>query len=182
MNLISHEAAYSLYPRGTFKERRSLAFSREGSSEDSAKAGRDKYVARGWNLVETSTQDEINDPTATFSAGSRYVGDSKCWTIPILPKLQLPQDYIETNSWNLLYDEANNAKISFTILTASTLLRYNYLVKDVPLQRYILSVLFEEEEYNEEDEDRDGYVFSPLLNNGPLLKNVYILDTWMISL
>lgn len=141
MNLISHEKAYSLYPRGTFNERRSLIFHREGSSEEAAKVAREKYVARGWSMVEGLPQDEAMDPTLAFSAGSRYIGDSKCWTIPILPKLRLPEGYIEINSWNLLYDKANDAEMLFTILFSPTL-RYSYLVKDVPLQRYILPALF----------------------------------------
>jgi hypothetical protein len=141
MNLISHEKAYSLYPRGTFKERRALAVYREGTNEEAAKIARDKYVARGWTLVKALTQDEMADPTSAFSPGSRYVGDSKCWTIPILPKLDLPEGYIEMNSWKLRYDEDNQAETSYTVLTASAL-RYNYLVKDRALPRYILPTLF----------------------------------------
>lgn len=141
MNLISHEKAYSLYPRGTFKERRSLAVYRDGTNEEAAKIARDKYVARGWTLVGALTRDEMEDPTSTFSAGGRYVGDSKCWTIPILPKLELPEGYIEMNSWNLRYDTDNHAEMSYTVLTTPSL-RYNYLVKDVPLQRFILPTLF----------------------------------------
>jgi len=145
MNLISHEKAYSLFPRGTFGERRSLILHREGSGGVAAEAARNKYVARGWEMVGELTQDEIADPTSAFSAGSRYVGDAKCWTIPILPKLQLPEGYIETNSWNLLYNRAGDIEMGFTSLIAPTL-RYRYLVKDVPLQRYILPALFKDED------------------------------------
>lgn len=141
MNLITHDKAYSLYPLGTFKEHRSLALYREDTNEEAARIARDKYVARGWTLVEALTQDEMADPTSAFSPGSRFVGDSKCWTIPILPKLDLPEGYIEMNSWDLQYDSANHAEMAYTVLTAPTL-RYNYLVKDVPLQRYILPTLF----------------------------------------
>ena len=140
MNLISHEKAYSLYPRGTFKERRSLVHSKEGVGEEAAKVARDKYVARGWEMVETLMEDEIMDPTSAFAAGSRYVGDSKCWTVPIFPKLQLREGYIETNSWDQVYNEDNDPEILFTILMAPTL-RYCYLVKDPPLERYILRTL-----------------------------------------
>jgi hypothetical protein len=142
MNLITHEKAYSLYPQGTFKERRSLAVYRDGTHEESAKIAREKYVARGWSLVEALTQDEIADPASAFFSGGRYVGDSKCWTIPILPKLPLRQGFIEINSWNLRYNSTNlHAETTYTVLTAPTL-RFNYLVKDAPLQRYILQTLF----------------------------------------
>jgi len=90
-----------LFAQGTFKERHSLVYSKEGVGEEVAKVARDKYVARGWEMVKTLTEDEIIDPTSAFDAGSHYVGDSKCWTIPIFPKLQLPEGYIETNSWKV---------------------------------------------------------------------------------
>lgn len=145
MNLITHEKAYSLYPRGTFKERRSLAVYQEKNAEaiykKATKIARDKYVARGWTLVEALTRDEMADPTSAFFPGSRYVGDSKCWTIPILPKLDRPEDYIEMNSWNLQYKSLNHAEMSYKVLAASSL-RYNYLVKDQHLMRYILPILF----------------------------------------
>ena len=69
MNLISHEKAYSLYPRGTFKERRSFAFQREGLSEEAAQVAREKYIARGWNMVQSLTSDDIVDRTSAFSFG-----------------------------------------------------------------------------------------------------------------
>ncbi|KAF8802204.1 hypothetical protein BYT27DRAFT_7197291 [Phlegmacium glaucopus] len=140
MNLISHEKAYSLYPQGTFRDRRSLIVYGEGSSRQTEEFARGKYAARGWKLVEELTKDGIVHPTSEFSTRSRYVGDSKCWTIPILPRLQLPEGYIETNSWYLLYDEAGCANMEFRNLIAPTL-RYSYLVKDIPLQRYILPAL-----------------------------------------
>ena len=157
MNLITHEKAYSLYPRGTFKERRSLALYREDTNEEAAEIARDKYVARGWTLVEALTQDEMADPTSAFSWGSRFVGDSKCWTIPILPKIDLPESYIEANSWNLQYNSVNHAEMAYTVLTAPTL-RYNYLVKDIPLQRFILRLILSS------FKSKELYVFDPPLS------------------
>lgn len=61
--------------------------------------------------------DEIEDSTSVFSAGSRYVGDLKCWTIPILP-IQLPEGYIETNSW------------TYSTMTRPTTLEFLYLCSD----------------------------------------------------
>ena len=72
MNLISHEKAYSLYPRGTFKERRSFVFRREGSSEENAKVAREKYIVRGWNMIQSLTPDDIVDRTSAFSFGVCY--------------------------------------------------------------------------------------------------------------
>jgi len=142
MNLISHEKAYSLYPRGTFNERRSLILPKEDGNKEKSRVAREKYIARGWNMVQALTPDEIQDPTSAFSAGGRYVGDSKCWTIPIFPELQLPEGYIETNSWNLVYDHrrTNNASISFSNLI-DPLLQHSYLVKDKSLKRYIPKLL-----------------------------------------
>jgi len=79
MNIITHEKAYSLFPRGSFEERRSLMISTEGSKQDAARA---KYVSRGWTMVERLTEAELalKDKSA-FSSAKRYVGDTQCWTI-----------------------------------------------------------------------------------------------------
>jgi len=153
MNVISHEKAYSLYPRGTFNERRSLVLPRQDENEERSRAAREKYIARGWNMVQALTRDEILDPTSAFFPGGRYVGDSKCWTIPILPKLQLPEGYIGTNSWDLNHNTwADNADISFTYLV-DPLLRHSYLVKETSLRRYILPRLLKDVKGEDEYDD-----------------------------
>ncbi|CAA7266123.1 unnamed protein product [Cyclocybe aegerita] len=136
MNVITHEKAYSLYPRGTFNERRTLLYLPEEPRQASAHA---KYAARGWELVPTITDEEFDDPSFAFAHGNRYLGDAKCWTIPILPKLDLPESRIEAHTWALLYDTDLEPQMSFMIFR-SPKLQHNYLVVDGVLRKHLRKV------------------------------------------
>lgn len=137
MNIITHDTAYSLYPHGTFEQKRSLIISTEGSKQDAA---RTKYVARGWKMVKDLTLEEAMNPKSAFAQGDRYVGDSKCWKIPILPRLDLPESFMETNTWKLTYRNNLESAMSFKILVIDSL-RYSYLVVDKSLQEYLTPAL-----------------------------------------
>ncbi|KAF8900276.1 hypothetical protein CPB84DRAFT_1815433 [Gymnopilus junonius] len=150
MNVITHDTAYSLYPIATFEQKRALVISTEGSKQDTA---RTKYSERGWDMVERLTYDEVNDPRSAFAPGSRYVGDSKCWKIPISPSLDLRESFVEINSWNLRYRSNLKAVTSFKILLIDNL-RYSYLVVNKSLQDYLTPALVGPEE-DEQRLDRD---------------------------
>ena len=166
MNFITHEKAYSLYPHATFEERRSLVISTEGSKQDTA---RKKYAKRGWTMVKTALDEDIRNARSDFTPLQRYIGDSRCWTIPILPMLTLPdpEDFTTTNSWELKYKPvvepefeglaelfANpdiNVKgrtepvIDFTILRLENL-RFSYLVVDESVQKFLYPALLQSSE------------------------------------
>jgi hypothetical protein len=99
MNVITHDTAYSIYPRATFIERRSLVCKRLPSSID----GRAKYEQRGWMQLPYLTADDYDNPSSSFARGTRRLGDRKCWTITLLPILTLQKSYIDSNTWNLHY-------------------------------------------------------------------------------
>lgn len=167
MNLITHERAYSLYPHATFEEHRSLVISTEGSKQEKA---RKKYCERGWTMVKTVQDEDIRNARSDFTHARRYIGDSRCWTLPILPKVDLPvkvsEDFMETNTWELKYspvvkfevpgqvtvfDDPNvNVKsagrvepvMSFTILRLENL-RFSYLVVDKSVQDFLIPVLLQ---------------------------------------
>jgi len=166
MNLITHERAYSLYPHATFEERRSLVISTEGSKQETA---RKKYTERGWTMVKTGQDEDIRNAKSDFTSCQRYIGDSRCWTIPILPMLDLPGDSMATNTWELKYKPipivelefealaellANpdvNVKgrvepvLNFTILRAENL-RFSYLVVDKSVQEFLTPALLQSSE------------------------------------
>ncbi|KJA14352.1 hypothetical protein HYPSUDRAFT_49268 [Hypholoma sublateritium FD-334 SS-4] len=98
MNIITHNKAYSFFPRATFGDRRrSLKNSMNTSS--GTQVAYAKYESREWEIIGTIDRDDFDGANAAFPTGLRRVGDSKCWTIPIYPDLALPEGYIESNAW-----------------------------------------------------------------------------------
>jgi hypothetical protein len=161
MNLITHEKAYSLYPHATFEESRSLVISTEGSKQESA---RSKYAERGWTMVRTAQDEDIRNARSDFTPNRRHIGDSRCWTIPILPKLDVNEDLMATNTWELIYNPVLELedpgdllcvnmkwtgrvepKLKFMILRLENL-RYSYLVVDKSVQNFLTPALLQSNE------------------------------------
>lgn len=143
MNLITHEKAYSLYPRSTFEERRSLHSSDGSWRADSQMVAKNKYAGRGWLIVDRLTQAEIDDRTSAFAYGRRVIGDQYCWTVDLLPKLaDLPQGFVESNSWGLYFTQDRQAEMNFSLLKMPEL-RFSYTVADEIIKGYISPALQE---------------------------------------
>lgn len=139
MNLIAFDAAYSLYPRATFEERRTLNMPVLTPGEELA---RSKYVDRGWRLQDCLPPHDVRNPKLPFYLGTlRTMGDKLSWVIPLdttgvdmrLPITELSPvfrwDPVIQNSWRL----AKNKKGKFTMvyrLAKSTILRYSYMIAD----------------------------------------------------
>ena len=124
MNLITHNKAYSLYPRPTFEERRSLVHHANTVERERALK---KYEDRGWAIIKKITQEESKDRTSAFYSGLRSVGDKKCWTLLLSPKLDLPTGHMETNTWALSYSRGLDVSMTYRILCSENL-RFSYLV------------------------------------------------------
>jgi len=144
MNFITHDKAYSLYPRATFEQHRSLVFLRGTPARDKALA---KYTERGWSALNSITEPDFYDLNSAFVRGPRFVGDSKTWTIPIFPKIDTPsQDgLVEMNSFLLRHDILLKPHLEFFSLF-SPQLRYRYLVCDEDLPEEIQNVLIDHEQ------------------------------------
>jgi hypothetical protein len=99
MNVITHDTAYSIYPRATFIERRSLVCKRLESSSE----GRVKYERRGWIQLPYLNAKGFENLPSSFARGPRRLGDRQCWTITLLPTVDLQNNYIDSNTWNLHY-------------------------------------------------------------------------------
>ncbi|TCD68642.1 hypothetical protein EIP91_010297 [Steccherinum ochraceum] len=74
MNVISYEKAYSLYPRASIVNHRSLVTCMQPSNGQPAALK--KYADRGFS-IETFVGGYDRD----FALGKRYIGDGDCWTL-----------------------------------------------------------------------------------------------------
>lgn len=113
LNIITHSHAYSLYPKATFDEKRSLILraTYDGQRHEDARA---KYRVRGWRLLPYVSCHEATHPECEFSAGPRWVGDSKCMTVQLPPSgaAPSPNPHIwPSNSWKLEFDLDNTARM-----------------------------------------------------------------------
>jgi hypothetical protein len=97
MNVITHSAAYSFYPRSTFISQQAMPL--DTRSHDRAEAARQKYVSRGWPMTASSAgrfDCELADQKL------RWPGDRFTWKVTLPDS---PQDFPETvelNSWRLV--------------------------------------------------------------------------------
>jgi hypothetical protein len=150
MNIISYDAAHSLYPRATFEERRTLAMSVSTPGEIEALG---KYAVRGWKIQEDIWAHEENKPrTSSFHMFQiRWVNDNKTWTIPldVTGVIMRPPpsatsdaftwDPVVQNSWKLAR-RVGGLRLVMTYFTAkSTVFRYNYLIADKKLMGRLMT-------------------------------------------
>ena len=78
MNLITYYGAYSLYPKATFEERRTLICATVVDHERAIQ----KYQSRGWKLQFTIPREEQINTGSSLRFEDRWVGDNKCWFLP----------------------------------------------------------------------------------------------------
>lgn len=98
MNFITHDTAYSLYPRATFDSRLALVCPSHGPPQDGAI---DKYFKRGWAMIyelptdppATPATAQLSTPEArdlaasepSFVPGTRWIDDHHAWVLPLSP-------------------------------------------------------------------------------------------------
>ncbi|KAK2464969.1 hypothetical protein APHAL10511_003045 [Amanita phalloides] len=130
MNVITHNMAYSLFPYATFQQRRALACGTNGGNRSWA---RDKYRERGWEVERRFDTPEMRSIRSDFIFGRRWVGDGRCWMIPLQPYLSeyaetegIVRDRITSNSWRIVNSFENSRM--FFICTLG--LRFCYVCAD----------------------------------------------------
>ena len=123
-------------------------------------------------MVKAAQDEDIRNARSDFTPCQRYIGDSRCWTIPILPMLELLGDSMATNTWELKYQPIPivelefealaelqevltnpdvNTKgrvepvLNFTILRSENL-RFSYLVVDKSVQEFLTPALLQSSE------------------------------------
>ena len=142
MNVISYNAAYCLYPRATFEERRTVAMSVSTYGEAEALG---KYAIRGWKILYDIWAHEENKPQSSFYMHQiRWVDDNKSWVIPLdltgvvmRPPLSATSDTftwdpVVQNSWKLVRKKSDGLLMTYCV-AKSTVFRYNYLIADPTL-------------------------------------------------
>ncbi|TRM55196.1 hypothetical protein BD626DRAFT_352223, partial [Schizophyllum amplum] len=77
MNIITHYAAYSLYPYETFIARRGLCLNKEYGA--ASRPILDKYRDRGWRMLHRV----VDAAGSQFAEGTRFVGDRMTWVVPL---------------------------------------------------------------------------------------------------
>lgn len=163
MNIIAHDKAYAFFPRGTFVERRSLVCARPTVDDAALK----KYASRGWTVSYGISRaelaaSEVEYARTAFAPGTRYVGDSACWTLPVYPKLEgnALSEYVgsvEVNAWDMQYNKFLRPRMSYYFVNSERLL-HTYLIADgddTHLHRHIAEVLESagsEEEGSDDDQ------------------------------
>lgn len=151
MNVITYNKAYSIYPQATFIEQRSLVYNHTEKSFEA----RHKYEGRGWKQVEYLHAANSKNNQSSFPRGPRRLGDWKCWTIDLLPKIDSRDDFMDSNTWNLDYIRAKHAsermwKIfpthNWTLLKEPKLFNNTYVVDTERMFNYQHSLKYVEEE------------------------------------
>lgn len=123
MNLITHDKAYSIFPRETFENRRSLIFDKY-----SAVNARSKYEERGWTFVKVS-EIQPQSQLSPFRRGVRRLGDSKCWSISLHHDQYRNTSVWESNSWKLMYTGNNATPMNiWVLLDRPSVFHFTYLV------------------------------------------------------
>ncbi|TRM60861.1 hypothetical protein BD626DRAFT_406670 [Schizophyllum amplum] len=80
MNVITHRAAYSLYPRDTFIHR--VGWQSHDAQGGVAYGGIQKYRRRGWNIQEIDSDLAYDVRGRAATSAYRVAGDDLCWIIP----------------------------------------------------------------------------------------------------
>ncbi|KAH9918734.1 uncharacterized protein BXZ73DRAFT_92162 [Epithele typhae] len=136
MNIITYNAAYSLYPYATFEQHEAVVIN-NGSLQ--AKAALVKYSARGWRIIANpSPLIPLLDRRAFHPNVPRWVCDGKTWMIPLdLDDIALPEapsassarltgDPVAECGW-MLEGRDTALAVSLQVL-ASTVLLWRYTV------------------------------------------------------
>ncbi|KAI5897198.1 uncharacterized protein SCHCODRAFT_01177179 [Schizophyllum commune H4-8] len=107
MNMITHDTAYSLYPRATFVDKRTLKTCK-GDTRECEAVALAKYEQRGWEVVDKMSPIDALSHNTEFGKGFRYVGDEMTRIIKLNNPVSYPgsSDKIKYNSWTLKYSEA----------------------------------------------------------------------------
>ncbi|KAJ7590140.1 hypothetical protein C8J56DRAFT_1048308 [Mycena floridula] len=124
MNFVASESAYALFPQSTFDLEKSLTIdSFEENLVDKA-----SFSRVGWTLYDTATLWEVTNPSSEWCAGSRSLGDHRCW-VQKLPKIDhtvvldaemwfnpRARESLYADSWALAYHETGITTNVFSLI------------------------------------------------------------------
>ena len=134
MNFISCDAAYSLYPKATFKS--STALICKDVNDVRTESAIDKYRNRGWKIYDDIY--DLDYKRDYYAFQERWVGDRHCWTIPLdttsiterVPFIKgspsLTCDPIVACSWVLR--GTSRGEMAYCVVTSNTHLEFDYIM------------------------------------------------------
>ncbi|TDL16736.1 hypothetical protein BD410DRAFT_730928 [Rickenella mellea] len=135
MNVVTHAAAYSFYPKATFEESRSLICNTKVRNAHIAFA---KYARRGFQMLATLGPGEMDSPSSSLYFCDRWANDDRSWVLPFDTQgiLQHPLSFttdslsfdpMEMNGWKLEVDvDDGQQSIKFGVFV-SALLHFGYV-------------------------------------------------------
>ncbi|KAH7872501.1 uncharacterized protein C8R40DRAFT_1020350, partial [Lentinula edodes] len=106
MNILTHRAAYCLFPQLTLEEKTTLLIDLVSPLTEIQMAAVRKYALRGFTILhQAPTAMACNANSALTFLRPRRVGDKHCFKINFdhLGKGAPKPDYIEANTWGLAY-------------------------------------------------------------------------------
>lgn len=141
MNLISYDAAYSLYPRATFHERVTLVTKRKTFPLSPVML---KWAERGWDPIKSFSPDWMSEHrySLAFPTQPRWIDDVHGWKIgldmtgvtPPAPfsrlSPQLSRDPIMCTNWALVKDQDGFYPTIYYKLARATWLHLKYALCD----------------------------------------------------
>lgn len=144
MNLMTWNAAFSLYPHATFEQRRALCV--KPNLKARAKVAAVKYTDRGWRIVPNIFPHQ-DQSSAFFVGETRRVGDARCWTIRldtagvVPPSVLSPAsgpplsfNPVEENTWRLRGAYGNERSPTNPLVTLHTTVKF-----PVPRHAYLIA-------------------------------------------
>jgi hypothetical protein len=161
MNIISFENAYSLYPKETFENRRSLICESAGPRQEIA---RQKYASRGWEFFTSVSHKDKKDLRSSLRRGNRWIGDRFCWIISLScegldlsrcshPHFDLPvHDCLGLHTWRLNY--LSEPKMCFKILELP-IFKTSYTAGNRALLKFLCPMIKEISERLQREERND---------------------------
>ncbi|KAG9314971.1 hypothetical protein JVU11DRAFT_4080 [Chiua virens] len=154
MNLITSDAAYSLYPLATLVERTGLGMPNSMNGPN-APAAISKYIQRGWRIYFTPRPEDLERPLEPpfVLKNRRWIGDKYTWVVPLDQTGVKPRPPLSPGSQPLKFDpvlcygwqlqpvsqhETQNTYECKTYTVQSTVFRYNYAFPDEKLANAII--------------------------------------------
>lgn len=140
MNVISHAHAYALYPYATFIDRVSWNIVKYRGSDSYHDAARQKYIDRGWTMIDWPSALAVTRPCSEFRFRSRRcVGDLSCWVIPLSPVANRRiDDPVRNNTWSNNFDPFHPRIMNQT--RGSDNLKYRYSIDKSDVEHFFEGV------------------------------------------
>lgn len=116
MNILTHDAAYCLFPKLTLEHRASLLIDLTLPMTEVQAAAVNKYSERGFEMMPSAPTFWTCDPNSALTfLRPRFIGDRHCYKINFerLTEGTAQGSFIEANSWGMAYLRRFNS-VTFT--------------------------------------------------------------------